>query len=174
MQKMVEGAIAQFGRIDYYVHCAGVGHNLFQLDMTCCQECLFILNHIDQIGNISSASTQNIKPDVFEQTFKVNVMGTMLCNRAVSKAMASQKPLTHESRNGTRSLGRGAIVNLASIMSYVATPGMMSYTASKHAVLGITKSAGKMSIHLSIHPLLPSHLHRSCLGNALLSKRTAT
>lgn len=36
---------------------------------------------------------------------------------------------------------RGAIVNIASICSHVAT-GMPSYTASKHAVLGITKSGG--------------------------------
>lgn len=37
--------------------------------------------------------------------------------------------------------GGGAIVNTASTASHVAYPGMSGYNASKHAVLGVTKSA---------------------------------
>ena len=40
-----------------------------------------------------------------------------------------------------RRAGGGAIVNTASTASFVAYPGMGGYNASKHAVLGITKSA---------------------------------
>ena len=78
---------------------------------------------------------------------EVNVTGVMLCLRAVSKAMAVQEPRTYENpRFGKRDLGRGAIVNLASSAAYTAAPGMMAYTASKHAVLGITKTAGAMPL----------------------------
>ena len=96
-----------------------------------------------QIGNLSGAITSNIKADIFSRTIDTNVRGTMLCVRAVSKAMAAQEPLSYESRRyGMRSLGRGSIVNLGSVNSYVAAPGMMPYTASKHAIIGITKTAG--------------------------------
>jgi len=66
----------------------------------------------------------------------------MLCVRAVSKAMLSQEPLYFKGRHAERSLGRGCIVNLASSASFVAGTGMMAYTTSKHAVMGITKVAG--------------------------------
>lgn len=73
----------------------------------------------------------------------------MLCVRAVTKAMSSQEPRTHKGRHGEeRSLGRGCIVNLGSAMSYVAGPGMMAYAASKHALMGITKVAGTLSVYI--------------------------
>ena len=97
------------------------------------------------MGNLSGAMAPNIKADMFSRTLDTNVRGTMLCVRAVSKAMAAQEPLSYESRrSGTRSLGRGSIVNLGSVSSYVAAPGMMPYTASKHAIAGITKTAGTL------------------------------
>jgi short-subunit dehydrogenase len=42
-----------------------------------------------------------------------------------------------------RGATRGAIVVLGSAASYVATPGMGMYTASKHAIMGLVKSAGE-------------------------------
>ena len=88
--------------------------------------------------------TPNVKVDLFSKTLETNVKGTMLCVRAVSKAMAEQEPLQYEGRHGTRSLGRGSIVNLGSVNSYCAAPGMLPYTVSKHAVAGITKTAGSL------------------------------
>lgn len=41
-----------------------------------------------------------------------------------------------------RDIGRGAIVNIASANSFAGLPGKMSYTVSKHAVMGLTKMAG--------------------------------
>ena len=74
----------------------------------------------------------------------VNVKGILICNRAMSKAMASQEPRTIKSRNGTRDIGRGSIVNVASANSYIGLPGKTAYVTSKHAVMGITKSAGML------------------------------
>ena len=78
----------------------------------------------------------------------VNVKGVMTCNRAVSKAMLTQKARSVKTRNGTRDVGCGSIVNLGSANSYAAVPGKVAYVASKHAVMGITKSAGKLSREL--------------------------
>ena len=66
----------------------------------------------------------------------------MLFVRAVAKAMSKQEPLSVNGRNGTRSIGRGSIINLASALSHMAIPGLLTYTTAKHAVLGITKTAG--------------------------------
>lgn len=67
----------------------------------------------------------------------------MLCVRAVSKAMAVQEPLMYRGRHGQRSLGRGSIINITSVMSFIGARGKLPYAASKHAVMGITKTAGK-------------------------------
>lgn len=74
----------------------------------------------------------------------------MLCVRAVSRVMAMQDPITVNGRNGPRNIGRGSIINLASALSYLAVPGALTYCASKHAVLGITKSAGKFTMCIFI------------------------
>lgn len=77
--------------------------------------------------------------------------------------MAEQEPLTHTTlRHGTRSLGRGSIVNLGSINAYIGAPGMLSYATSKHAVIGITKSRVWMiamdctKSHIRVNAVCPS------------------
>lgn len=108
------------------------------------------------MGNVSGATVENVKPDVFDKTVQVNIRGTMLVVRAVSKAMAAQEPRTYRSaRHGTeRSLGRGSIVTIASVNGHVPAPGMMAYTASKHAVIGITKTAGMFIFYMQPYVLL--------------------
>lgn len=98
------------------------------------------------MGNISNTATPDLDVDIFSKTIETNITGTMLCIRAVTKVMAAQEPLIYTSRHGTRSLGRGSIINLGSANSYIAAPNMMPYVASKHAIIGITKSAGKQAI----------------------------
>ena len=64
---------------------------------------------------------------VFDQVIAVNVKGVFLGLRHVLPVMLQQKS--------------GAIVNTASVAGLVATPGMPAYVASKHAVIGLTKTA---------------------------------
>ena len=72
----------------------------------------------------------------------VNVKGVLVCVRAMSKAMLAQESRAIKSRSGIRDIGRGSIINVASANSYAPLPGKTAYTTSKHAVMGITKSAG--------------------------------
>src|SRR5947209_8140719 len=65
--------------------------------------------------------------DMFDAIIGVNVKGVFLGLRHVLPVMLQQK--------------RGAIVNTASVAGLVATPGMPAYVASKHAVIGLTKTA---------------------------------
>jgi NAD(P)-dependent dehydrogenase (short-subunit alcohol dehydrogenase family) len=57
----------------------------------------------------------------------VNLSGVFLCMKHELVVMQAQ--------------GGGAIVNTASGAGVIATPGMAAYCASKHAILGITKTA---------------------------------
>ena len=65
--------------------------------------------------------------DDFDRVIAVNLKGVFLGMKHVAPAM--------------RGDGGGAIVNTASIAGLTATPGIIAYGASKHAVVGMTKSA---------------------------------
>lgn len=65
--------------------------------------------------------------DDWRDTMAVNLDGVFLCMRAELRAM--------------RAGGRGSIVNVASSAGRMGVPGLAAYSASKHGVLGLTKSA---------------------------------
>src|SRR5229473_3719421 len=73
------------------------------------------------------AHTADYDEAVFDAVIGVNVKGVFLGLRHVLPEMIRQ--------------GSGAIVNTASVAGLVATPGMPAYVASKHAVIGLTKTA---------------------------------
>lgn len=86
----------------------------------------------------------NLDTAAFMKTLHVNVLGTMLCMKAVTKVMQKQVPLVYPGtgRHPSRSLGRGSIVNLGSVSSKIAYQRMMPYATSKHAVIALTEGAG--------------------------------
>jgi NAD(P)-dependent dehydrogenase (short-subunit alcohol dehydrogenase family) len=73
------------------------------------------------------AHTAEYEEAVFDAVIGVNVKGVFLGLRHVLPEMIRQKS--------------GAVVNTASVAGLVATPGMPAYVASKHAVIGLTKTA---------------------------------
>ncbi|WP_428493172.1 SDR family NAD(P)-dependent oxidoreductase [Rhodopila sp.] len=75
----------------------------------------------------SIAPTHQYDEDMFDRVMAVNVKGVFLGLRHVLPVMLKQ--------------GRGAVVNTASVAGLVASPGMPAYVASKHAVIGLTKTA---------------------------------
>ncbi|OOF97087.1 hypothetical protein ASPCADRAFT_514125 [Aspergillus carbonarius ITEM 5010] len=116
VRQMVAKAVETFKRIDYCVNSAGVG--------------------VREPNPVTEASMEE-----FDRFYRINVLGTMHCVKTVGAAMCQQAPLTVQGRTGERNVGRGAIVNLGSANSYIATRDMVQATASKHAVLGITRNA---------------------------------
>jgi NAD(P)-dependent dehydrogenase (short-subunit alcohol dehydrogenase family) len=68
-----------------------------------------------------------IDDDDFERVFSVNTRGVWLCMKAQLQQMLAQ--------------GGGAIVNTASVAGLVGAGMMPAYSASKHAVVGLTRSA---------------------------------
>ena len=138
VQRMVERVVSEFGRIDYVINSAGVIASSHSSN--CIADAVF------KISGSSSAPIQHLKIDDFDRLLSTNLRGTMLCVRAVSKQMALQEPRQYSPQgrhaSASRSLGRGVIINLGSIASLRAAPGMTGYVASKHAVVGLTKVAG--------------------------------
>lgn len=71
----------------------------------------------------------------------INLTGTFFVLRAAAQIMLTQSPLL-SSIDG-RALQRGAIVNFSSILGAVGVPLSTAYTASKHGVLGLTRTASE-------------------------------
>jgi NAD(P)-dependent dehydrogenase (short-subunit alcohol dehydrogenase family) len=97
----------------------------------------------------------------FDRIMNINTRGNLLCVHAQTAAMRKQTPKTWTSRNGTREIGRGAIVNIASANSFAALPGKASYTISKHASMEIIKMAGELQLHCS-HTSLTDLIYTGC------------
>lgn len=74
-----------------------------------------------------SAPWTEYKEEVWERVMDINLKGVWLCMKYELRQMVKQ--------------GNGAIVNTSSVMGLVSTPTNPAYSASKHGVLGLTKSA---------------------------------
>ncbi|EFR05304.1 3-oxoacyl-[acyl-carrier-protein] reductase [Nannizzia gypsea CBS 118893] len=118
-KKQVENMVAQtletFNRIDYNVNCAGVAMH-------------------------KPTHFMDLSIEEWERVSRVNVQGVFHCMQAVGKVMRTQESLKTSGLHGPRAGQRGSIVNLGSIHSSQSAPGTAQYTASKHAVVGLTRS----------------------------------
>lgn len=77
----------------------------------------------------SAASFVDVSDEEFARLMSINFKGVWLCMRAELAVMAQQ--------------GRGSIVNTSSAAGMIGTPKTPGYSASKHAVLGLTRSAAR-------------------------------
>ena len=93
------------------------------------------LGRLDALVN--SAGIREIVPvldltlEEWTRVMTINVTGTFLCSQAFAKAVIAAK--------APRPKGGAAIVNIASTLGVTAAPNRAAYTASKHAVVGLTK-----------------------------------
>jgi NAD(P)-dependent dehydrogenase (short-subunit alcohol dehydrogenase family) len=62
----------------------------------------------------------------WRRSLGINVVGNALCTRYVSEVMKEK--------------GKGAIVNLSSISAFIAQPGFVTYSATKAAILQMTRN----------------------------------
>lgn len=97
----------------------------------------------------------------------------MLCVREVSKVMKDQEPRVVEGRTGPRNTGRGSIVNLGSANSFVAAPAIVQYTAAKHAIMGITKTAAldTSPYNIRVNAVCPSWVETPMVDRAFAEQQ---
>ena len=78
-------------------------------------------------GSRGVGLTHELSEESWDETIATNLKGTWLCMKYEIMHMLEQ--------------GRGAIVNMSSTFGLVGFPNRVSYTASKHGVIGLTKTA---------------------------------
>jgi 3-oxoacyl-[acyl-carrier protein] reductase len=82
----------------------------------------------------------------WEKTLAVNLIGMFLCCQAAAKHMLAQKS--------------GKIVNISSIrgIEHCGREGVMDYSASKTAVIGLTKTMAKeLAPYINVNTVAPGH-----------------
>ena len=89
--------------------------------------------HLDAIFNNAGigrpgAPIDEIPVEEFRQLIDINVTGSFICARAAFGIMRKQEPQG------------GRIINNGSVSAYVPRWGSSPYTASKHAITGLTRS----------------------------------
>ena len=71
----------------------------------------------------------DFRPEDFDSVMRVNVKAAFLCCQQALKLMIPKN--------------RGYIINISSVVGFKGYPNQAAYTASKHAVVGLTKSLAR-------------------------------
>lgn len=116
VNEVIQEIATSFGRLDYVVNTAGVA--------------------MKHQGGAAFAETAD-----WNRILDINLNGTFYVLRAAAKIMLKQEPI-RSSIDG-RPLQRGSIVNFASIQGVVGIPLSTAYTTTKHAVIGLTRTASE-------------------------------
>ena len=116
VNRVVKEAAAKFGRLDYVVNAAGIA--------------------IKHEGGAAFVKTHDWK-----RVLDINLTGTFFVLRAAAAIMLQQEPIL--SVVDRRPLQRGSIVNFGSIQGVVGITLSTAYTATKHAVIGLSRTASE-------------------------------
>jgi len=82
---------------------------------------------VNNAGIAESATLVNTTDELWHRHLAINLSGTFYCTRAAVPAMLKK--------------GWGRVINIASIAGKSGAPYIAAYSASKHGVLGLTRSA---------------------------------
>ena len=101
----------------------------------------------------NSLRTQDVSDDEWKRVMAINADGVFWCNRAVAPGMAER--------------GYGRIVNVASIAGKEGNPMAAAYSASKAAVIALTKAVGKdlARTGVSVNCIAPAVIETAMLGD---------
>lgn len=84
---------------------------------------------VNNAGIMKDALIGTVTRELIEHTFAVNVFGTMELLQLAAKVMMQRKS--------------GSIINFSSIVGITGNPGQLVYSATKGAIISLTKTAAK-------------------------------
>jgi len=101
------------------------------------------------------ARTADYPEEVWHQVINVNLTGVFLCMKSELALMVKQ--------------GSGVIVNMSSVAGVTGFPGHAAYTASKHGVIGLTKTAAidYAKVGIRINAICPAYTRTPMLDKML-------
>jgi len=101
---------------------------------------------VNNAGIAKSQPLTKMTDDFWQEIISVNLTGTFLCTQAVIAGMIKRQS--------------GRIINIASITAKQGMPYISAYTASKHGVLGFTKSISLevASKGITVNAICPSYV----------------
>ena len=107
---------------------------------------------------------------MFQKTMDINVTGTWNMATEAMRRMSTQEDIEAPGviPGSVRSVGQGSIVIVGSGASRRGVPGMAAYTASKHAVLGLTRTWARDFPKLRVNLIAPGkclHIRIICDGS---------
>ena len=102
--------------------------------------------------------TDECSEENWNRTIAVNLTGVWLCMKYEIARMRAQ--------------GSGAIVNVASNFGFVGSPGMPAYSAAKHGVLGLTKTAALEYAQsgIRVNAVCPGPVQTPLVDNMLIAQ----
>jgi NAD(P)-dependent dehydrogenase (short-subunit alcohol dehydrogenase family) len=86
---------------------------------------------VNAAGVIKKMPSLEMDPAEFERIVRVNLVGNFIVDQAAGRVMKDQSP----DKKGVR----GAIVNIASLNSYISLSEVLAYACSKSGVMGLTR-----------------------------------
>jgi NAD(P)-dependent dehydrogenase (short-subunit alcohol dehydrogenase family) len=125
-----EGATVIVADLDPHSVARELDAEAVELDVRDEAQVAHAVTELDVLVNVAGIGSTTNAPDttleVWENVFAVNARGTFLCCK--------------HAVGGMRERGGGSIVNVASIAALVGLPNRVAYSASKGAVLALTRA----------------------------------
>ncbi len=117
---------------------------------------------VNNAGQAASAKFTETDPALWERILAVNLTGTYLCTRAAIPDMLKA--------------GFGRIVNIASIAGLRGAAYISAYTASKHAVIGLTRALALEYAmrNVTVNAVCPGYVDTDIVRNAIANIRSKT